>query len=371
VNIARISVYSHLNDLAGKVWNPAIRWTFKYAVFVVVEDDTGLSGLGECWCFDSAPDSLVAYLRTEVVPHFVGQPTSHGDEIARKLLQKATLTARHGILCSALSGMDIALNDLRARQTSVPLCQSLSPSSRASVPVYASAGLYSEQKDLNSLASEMHHMTQLGFKQVKMKTGALTVEADSERINAVIEKLPADCSLIIDGVYSYTVKSALDLFSCIPGERIAAFQSPLPAKDIAGMSELNASGIAVMATEAEYRDELQEQLIDKNAVTFLQTAAIVNGGYRRLKELDQLLSNSSVKLSLEVSSTAVAFLAASHFAAAFSSVAHVEYHFVHQVFFEQLNSITSFNASAELNLPDSFGLGLTLNPNAVTHHFSI
>ena len=59
--ITRISVHTHCNDLGGKVWNPAIRWTLKYAVFVVLYDAEGRSGTGECWCFDSAPDALVAF----------------------------------------------------------------------------------------------------------------------------------------------------------------------------------------------------------------------------------------------------------------------------------------------------------------------
>lgn len=70
--ISRISVFTHCNDLGGAVWNPAIRWTRKYAVFVVVEDDAGVQALAKCWCFDPAPGALVAFLRTEVVPKFLG-----------------------------------------------------------------------------------------------------------------------------------------------------------------------------------------------------------------------------------------------------------------------------------------------------------
>ena len=63
--IARIRVSTHCNDLGGKVWNPALRWTRKYAVFVEVEDQDGVTGLGECWCFDSQPDALIAFLRKQ------------------------------------------------------------------------------------------------------------------------------------------------------------------------------------------------------------------------------------------------------------------------------------------------------------------
>jgi len=359
--ISSVSVYSHENNLGNKVWNPAIRWKVKYAVFVVIEDNTGLQGLGECWCFDSAPDSLVAFLRTEVVPHFLGCSIASANSIIEKQLERATLTARHGILCSALSGIDIALNDLQAKQAGVPLCNWLGSSIPAKAPVYASGGLYGEFKGPDDLASEMRGMTDAGFDLVKMKIGGMTIDEDSQRINRVLDTLPSQVGLIIDGVYSYSIDSCFGIFEKIPSERIVAFQSPLPASDIQGMAKLNAAGIPIMATEAEYRSEIHRQLIEHNAVTFLQTAPIACGGLKRLEELDRLVSGTSTRLSLEVSSTAVAFLTACHFAAAFDSVAHVEHHYLHQVFFDQILTATDKSDAGNYSLGHQHGLGMELD----------
>ena len=111
--ISSIKVSSVLNDLGGKVWNPQIKWTNKYAVFVELISDTGLSGVGECWCFDSAPDALIAFLRTEVLPHIVGCELNEAWSKLGDLKRCVVLTARHGILCSASSGVDIGLWDLK------------------------------------------------------------------------------------------------------------------------------------------------------------------------------------------------------------------------------------------------------------------
>ena len=62
--ISDIRVSSHCNELGGNLWNPAIRWTRKYAVFIEVETSDGALGLGECWCFDKAPDALIAFIKT-------------------------------------------------------------------------------------------------------------------------------------------------------------------------------------------------------------------------------------------------------------------------------------------------------------------
>ena len=117
----------------GKIWNPAIRWTKKHAVFVCIEDEAGLRGLGECWCFDTAPDALVAFLRTEVVPYFLGTPVEEVSDLSETPIARATLTARHGILASALSGVDIAMWDLRAQHENQSIWKSLSPTGNGTV----------------------------------------------------------------------------------------------------------------------------------------------------------------------------------------------------------------------------------------------
>ncbi len=364
-------MYSHKNDLGNKVWNPAIRWTTKFSVFVVIEDDEGTQGLGECWCFDTAPDALVAFLRTDVIPHFLGAAVSNSESIARQLILRATLSARHGILSSALSGIDIALCDLQAKSKNLPLNLWLNAEAKTSAFVYSSGGLYGVDKSTSDLTHEIVGMSNDGFSLTKMKIGGLTIQEDIARIQAVLEGLPVHVNLIIDGVYSYCVEDALAVFNAIDASRIVAFQSPLLASDISGMAELKKMGVPVMATEAEYRVEVHDLLIGNDSVSFLQTAPIACGGYHRLKELSHLVAGTSISLSLEVSSTAVAFLAACHFAAAFNTVAHVEYHYLHQVFFDRFELNFAQGLEGEFQLPCTAGLGFELPLDRVQHQCSV
>ena len=368
--IARISVHVHLNDLKGRVWNPAIRWTRKYAVFVKVEDDTGATGLGECWCFDTAPDALCAYLRTEVIPAYLGVEIAETDAIAAALLKRATLTARHGILASALSGMDIACHDLAARVAGIPVWRHLNREGSGQVRLYASGGLYGQGKGLAELTREMAGMAEAGFPIVKMKVGGADTLTDLARVRGVLDVLPASAKLIIDGVYTMSPDAALRFFAALPPDRIEAFQSPVAAHDITGMTRLVREGVPVMATEAEYRQEVHQILVEERAVRFLQTAPVACGGFGRLKELADLVRGSECRLSLEVSSTAVALLAAAHFAAAEDVVAHVEYHYLHQVFFNRLPwSRKGFGDV--MPLPDAAGLGIALPDSETEQVFEL
>jgi len=380
--ISRISVFSHCNDLGGKLWNPAIKWTKKYAVFVLLEDDQGCIGLGECWCFDSSPDVLVAFLRTEVIPHFIGIDIADADRQIQRLNTRSTLTARHGILASALSGVDIALWDLRSRRADLPLWAYLQQESNTirvaangSVYLYASGGLYGEGKGIEDLVLETQDMCRAGFNTVKIKLGALSESQDLERAQGVFDGLDDSCSVIIDGVYSYSVAQARRVFNALPSKRLEAFQSPLIASDLTGMKSLTDSGIPVMACEAEYREEIHQQMIEQKSVRFFQVSPIACGGISRLKSLAHTIENqhhSEFEMSLEISSTAIALMAACHFAAAFHNcVAHTEYHYVHQVFFDELNLKTDQTRPGWYQLADKPGLGITLPMSSVKSEFVV
>jgi len=367
--ISQIRVSSHCNDLGGKIWNPAIRWTQKYAVFVEIVDSNGQVGLGECWCFDTAPDALIAFLRTEVIPHFVGIPVEDAFDVAQQQIVRATLTARHGMLMSALSGIDIAIWDLKAQSSDVPLWQAIDPNAGGEFQLYGSGGLYGQQKTLQDLQVEMRSMADAGFQILKMKVGALSIEDDVKRVMAALDTLPEPYKLIVDGVYKYSADQALRLFDALPRHRIEAFQSPVAAHDYAGMATLVKHGVPVMATEAEYRDELHQKLVEDVRVPFLQTAPVAVGGISRVQELQRLIANSETRLTLEVSSTSVALVAACHLAAASKDIAHVERHYVHQVFFEQLNFVSSPDFPGQFSLPKVSGLGCFLPKDQVTVHF--
>ena len=360
--IHKITVQSHCNDLGGKVWNPAIRWHRKYAVFVTVEDNAGQYGIGECWCFDTTPDTLRSFLRYEVLPAFLGKSLDDVERIIADLTERATLTARHGLLASALSGIDIAIHDLRSRKRGLPLWQHLEPQGRGFAPLYASGGLYGADKSASDLATEVATMASGGFDIVKIKVGGPDMGLDIARAKAALAALSTTARLIIDGVYRYNADQALRLYEALPEGRIAAFQSPVPAWDFQGMARLCRAGVPVMATEAEYRDELHRKLIDDRAVVFLQTAPVACGGISRVLQLGDLIRDTPVRLSLEVSSTAIALMAACHLAAADDSIAHVEQHFVHQVFYNRLALSARPGRLGVFELPTIAGLGMEL-PN--------
>lgn len=369
MRIKRVSVFVAENDLGGRVWNPKIRWCVKHAVLVEIETESGVVGLGECWCFDRRPDALVAFLKTEVVPRIENAQATERDAICRALLDTATLGARHGIMASAVSGIDIALWDIDAQSRGLPLYRALGGDTGV-VSVYASGGLYGENKSADDLAAELSGYVDAGFDCVKMKVGGLAMDADMARVRRVRDALGPDVGIIIDGVYGYTPEDAARLFDGVRDLAILAFQSPIAAADAAGMARLVADhDMPVMGLEAEYRDEILMSLIDTRSVAILQTALVACGGLSAGTRLCDRAAEQGLPCSLEVSSTAIAEMAAFHLGAAHPAVINVEHHMVHQVMFDLLPFSPGDILGGRLRLPDRPGLGIALPHDRVEQAF--
>ena len=361
MKIKEIRVFVVSNDLSGKVWNPKIRWRVKHSVLVEVATEEGLTGLGECWCFDLAPDALAAFIASEVRPRILGADALDPVAIAHRLNDTTTLSARHGIMASALSGIDIALWDIAARVKAVPLWRLLGGKAPR-VPVYASGGLYGENKTLDDLAAELTGYIDQGFDHVKMKVGALKAAEDEARVRAVRKALGPGPKLTIDGVYSFDASAAQAFHARVADCGIATFQAPLPAADLDGMAALVAAGVPIMGLEAEYQIPVIRALIERPAVATLQFALVACGGISAGRHIAAMAAEADVPCSLEVSSTAVAQMAAFHFAAAHPQVASVEVHMVHRMLFEHFPFPPDAIRDGRLTLPERPGLGIELPP---------
>jgi len=265
VSIRAIEVSTVKVDLGGRIWNPMLRWTEKYCVFVQIHGSDGSVGLGECWCLDERPDTLLAYLKTEICPRFGGRSLGEARAIFAHLRSRATLTARHGLLESALAGLDIALWDMAAKQAGLPLWKLLDPQGPGSAPLYCSGGIYGRDKSLQDLADEMAGLAAQGFSCLKMKIGGASEQEDIARVEAVLKAVGPEVRLVVDSVYSYDPRTALRIYRRFDPARIEAFQSPLPQADLKGMQWLVAQGVPVMGIEAEYRTELHSAMIEMNA----------------------------------------------------------------------------------------------------------
>ncbi len=178
---------------------------------------------------------------------------------------------RPGVAATAISALDNALWDLKARLLAVPLVKLLG-SFRDSVPVYGSGGFtsYTEErlrKQLGGWASE-------GMCFVKMKVGR-DAAADRDRVRAA-RKAIGDCALFVDANGAYTRKQALAQAEDFAESGVQWLEEPVGSDDLDGLRLIRdraPAGMNIAAGEYGYDHYYFRNMIAAGAVDVLQADA--------------------------------------------------------------------------------------------------
>jgi len=148
-------------------------------------------------------------------------------------MQKAVRNAgRPGIAACAISAVDQALWDRKARRLGLPLGELLG-AAHDDVPVYGSGGFctYSNER----LREQLGGWVEQGIPRVKMKLGR-DPEADPARLDAAREAVGPDTELYVDANGAFTPKEAVGWAERYALEwKVSWFEEPVSSGDLEGM----------------------------------------------------------------------------------------------------------------------------------------
>jgi L-alanine-DL-glutamate epimerase-like enolase superfamily enzyme len=365
IAITGISVHRAEKAYDGTLWNPAFRWFRRTAVLVRVNTAAGVSGIGECWTFDTDIAALVAFLRTEIAPRVVGMDARRIEAVAAAGLKGMALRARQGIAASAVSGIDIALWDIAGKLAGRPVWKLLD-GCRERVPVYASGGLYGDNKSADDLGGEIAGYVARGFTDVKMKVGALSLAEDLARVEAARCAVGPGGRIIVDALSGKSVDEARQLWQALEPASPYGLQAPIDPEDIDGMAALVAAGVPAIGLEAEYRLDAFRRLLERRAVSLLQFNVTCCGGISRALRIVALAETFKVPVTLQCASTALTEVASCHLAAARAAVDSVELHQVHDLLRTHLPAEMAQVEDGMVRLPEVPGLGIDVPDDALT-----
>jgi L-alanine-DL-glutamate epimerase-like enolase superfamily enzyme len=356
MKIIGIDVLEFRRKLDGRSWNPSFRWHERRAPLLVIETDQGLRGIGEAWCRQSQIELVLAALSDHFAPALLGSDASNGASVAQRLAQHVGY-AEAWVGPAAASAIDLALWDLTAQAAHQPLWRALGGTD-GRTPVYASGGLYRNGATLRELECEFATYIELGFTSVKMKIGALPLDDDLDRVQAV-RHATGSATVWVDAVNQLSRAAAPQWCEALTRSGVAAIQAPVVSGDVTGMAEINASMLPVIAGEAEHREDAFRALLDANAVTFLQYCLGLCGGFRGAMRIDAAARAHRVKSTPQCFSTAVLQAASLHWGAASDNVAAVEYHRFHDHLAAALPSAMQHVDLGFVHLDDAAGCGVS------------
>ena len=258
---------------------PEADGTFQWdaTTLVMVElEASGQTGLG----YTYADASLVRLIEGHFRDLIEGADALAIGQINERLWASVRNLGRSGLAACAISAVDTALWDLKARLLDLPLAQLLGMR-REHVAVYGSGGFTSY--DVARLREQLGHWVQEdGCHWVKMKIGADSPR-DAERVRAAREAI-GEAGLFIDANGAHTPRSAIAFAQRIADQQVGWFEEPVSSDDPAGLRQvrdaLGARGqpMDVAAGEYAYTPDDFRRLVEHGSVDVLQADLTRCGG---------------------------------------------------------------------------------------------
>ena len=236
-------------------------------LFVQIQTDAGFEGLGVA----AGIRANRAVIHDTLEPVILGRDPFATEQLWNEMYWRVRGFGRKGVAFQAISAVDIALWDLKAKAFGVPLYRLLGTAHDA-VPVYGSGGWtnYSTEE----LVAEQQGYVNNGHKRVKMKVGkdfGRSEREDIERVAAVRKALGDDIDIYIDANNGYYAKQAIRLSRVFEEYDIGWFEEPVLADDIEGLAAVsNATNIPVATGEHEYTKHGIADLIMRKGADIVQ-----------------------------------------------------------------------------------------------------
>ena len=269
------------------------------AHLVEVETDEGITGWGECF----GPGNIA--LANKYIVEKVIQPLIKGDDplkkeyIWHKVYNLLRDSGQKGMPIQALSGIDIALWDILAKKSNLPLYQLLGGKTNDKIPVYG-YGMMLQKKTVDELCelfkNEASQIKENNFKAMKMKIG-MGPKEDLKLVSAVRDTIGSEFKLMVDANHAYNKNDALYVGKGLDEMNIYWFEEPVAQEDYDSYKELKEKlKTNIAGGEAEFTKYGWNQLIKNNCIDIAQPEVCGLGGITEYLKVSALAQSNFIPI---------------------------------------------------------------------------
>lgn len=335
-------------------------------VLIKVSTDEGIVGIGEACCIGGPPITTKIIVEEELSSYIIGEDPSQVERLWDTMYRRSIQHGRKGAVIAAISGIDIALWDIRGKICNLPIYKILGNYS-PQVPAYASGGFYAPGKDTSALVDEMSRYVADGFKTVKMKIGRLSVREDMARVRAVREAIGDEISFIVDANCKYLPSTAIRVGKELQDYDVLCFEEPISADDIEGYVKVAAAlDMPIAAGESEFCKYGFRDLIRSGAVDIVQPDVTWSGGLTECKKIAAIAEAWNIPCMPHGFSSAINLVATMHLVGAIPNGMFVEFdQNYNPLRSELIEEGIKLGKNGLLEIPSKPGLGITLNDDTI------
>ncbi|MCA3262590.1 MAG: mandelate racemase/muconate lactonizing enzyme family protein [Telmatospirillum sp.] len=281
----------------------------QYATLVFIQAEDGTVGVGEAFGLPH-PGPTALLIEHVIAPGLIGVAIGDPFEmLAEYRIYFAAMGHARGMPAEAMSAVDTALWDLKAKLAGKPLCEILG-GTPGPIPLYASPVPFLPTLDASAAAAKA--LVAQGYKAIKLKVGR-NASIDLDHIAAVRAAIGPDIGLMLDVNCGYDEATAIAVGKVLHRHGVTWFEEPIPPGDAAALARVRAKSSVPIATgENEFAYADFEALAVAGAADVLMPNIARAGGVSGLMALGRLCAKHGIKLGPHGVGGCVAVAAALH-----------------------------------------------------------
>jgi len=265
--------------------NPMKTATNYFAVaqglLVEIATDAGLTGYGYADLFPRTGETVStaqSVIQEVLTPGLVGKDPMEINTLLRWMEKQLPGHKR------AKASIEIALMDLRGKNSNLPIYELLGGKARDRVIAMKMVGL----KAPDEMAEECVALVENGIKALKLKIGS-GYDQDRARVKKVRERVGAKIFLKVDANQAYDLALAKKMAHVLADCGVETFEQPLPADDWDGMVALTReSPVPIEADQTVRTAKDALEVIRRRAARIVNTSPQKAGGILEAKKIADL-----------------------------------------------------------------------------------
>ncbi len=339
------------------------------AVLVRVETDEGQVGWGEAH-HGRAPGAIARLIDTTMRELVLGMDACDVSGVWARVYKMQL--ASHGMGAAAalaLSGIDMALWDLRCQLTGWPLYRLLGGMAKP-IKAYA-GGIALGYQEPGALADEALRHIGNGYRALKLRVGDTAVK-DIARVRAVRKAVGEAIELMVDANTAYTIDDVRRVMPAFEEAGIAWLEEPFPPQDRRAYKIAASLGrVPLAAGENHFTRYEFATLLDDGDVHIVQPDLSKTGGVTEAMRIAAMTSAAKLTVNPHTSATALNMATTIHYLCAIDNAGYFEGDVtLLNPFRDHLTDKLPYTLDADgcVRPPEGVGIGLKVNLDFIAEH---
>jgi galactonate dehydratase len=298
-----------------KVWPTRVAENRSW-IFVEVNTDEGITGFGEATNSGGGGVIMVELVRETVqgadfAEGLIGQNANEIERIWQNLYRRFTTLGPRGLVTSVISGIDMALWDIKGKALSVPVYELLGGKVRDSIQLYTHVA---RQDDPVTAAQHARELVDMGHTAIKTDPfyemqpkhrrymdGRISAEGAAHGVDvmtAIREEVGPSIDLMIDAHGNFNVPTAIDLCNRMKHVNLNWFEEPVQPESTNALRQVkNGTDVPLCVGERLYTRYDFVDVLSEGLVNYVMPDICWTGGISEMRKIATLAEAYYVPIS--------------------------------------------------------------------------